>query len=824
MADWQHLDALSEEKFLQSSAETAQLEAIMRARSGNDMLARREESQARWAESLKAEPDESYSGPRVPDPLDETAMYELYNHIKTKPDDWLHPHYMASLLSRAKQLFTPLPRVTEISHVNGIHETLVVVGDLHGQLQDLLYIIEKYGFPGPGRAMYLFNGDFVDRGSRGVEVMILLLAFKVLYPDSVHLNRGNHEDFQINQKYGFYDEVATKFGSTHMFTAFQDIWNLLPIAAVIDGLALVVHGGLFRTDGVTLAQLNALPRSPCSLQPRSFQESIMVDLLWSDPCDAPGREPGPRGGHTIKFGPDVTHRFLALNGLKMVIRSHEVPSSNKGYEIRHGGRLVTIFSASNYCGHRGNTGAVMVFQRDLKYTFQEHQPLEVDAFAQKAALKVSGKKKADLATQSQKTAQDVVQQVKRLIVEYKNDLLWFFQRADVQNTGFVPRSTWRCGMGVVLHLDLRWEEYEPQLLLRCADDNNVQYVKFLSLYRVDVKPAYAHWKSEVVKRVHDALVRADLNLTDMVGIFDQNNDGYVDVDELGRVFQRLKIGVTRAQIEEMLSDVVICGRVNVIALIESLQVARLTDLEPEVQKAVNSIGDIMQHRNVVNTISLFESFDQNQDGKIQHGEFIEAVSKMLEEEPHCNADATPGFSSEVLQRVVQAIDANNSGTIDYMEFVDVFHRKRSGMDRLLEQICRILYKYQDSLARAFQHMDVNGDGVLTPEEFREGLTTLNALVSEPLSDQTVDLVVKYIDRDSDGLISYQEFCSAFFFVDDSIEITEPMKSDHRKQFTQPEPSLPKFVKDSRAKHNSLDVQFPSNFRSASSCASDSPRS
>ena len=45
--------------------------------------------------------------------------------------------------------------------------------------QDLLYIVEKQGFPGPGRTMYLFNGDFVDRGKYGVEVMTLLVAFKV---------------------------------------------------------------------------------------------------------------------------------------------------------------------------------------------------------------------------------------------------------------------------------------------------------------------------------------------------------------------------------------------------------------------------------------------------------------------------------------------------------------------------------------------------------------------------------------------------------------------------------------------------------------------
>ena len=95
------------------------------------------------------------------------------------------------------------------------------------------------------------------------------------------------------------------------------------------------------------------------------------------------------------------------------------------------------------------------------------------------------------------------------------------------------------------------------------------------------------------------------------------------------------------------------------------------------------------------------------------------------------------------------------GSIDYLEFVDVFHKQRSGMDRLLEQICRVFYKYQDSLGRVFHYMDIDGDGVLTPDEFKEGLSTFNAMVSEPLTDHVIQSVVQHIDRNKDGQISYQ---------------------------------------------------------------------
>ena len=85
---------------------------------------------------------------------------------------------------------------------------LIIAGDLHGQLPDLLTIFVENGFPGPDGPQYLFNGDFVDRGKHGVEVATLLLCYKILYPDRVHLNRGNHESAAMNMTYGFVDEVC----------------------------------------------------------------------------------------------------------------------------------------------------------------------------------------------------------------------------------------------------------------------------------------------------------------------------------------------------------------------------------------------------------------------------------------------------------------------------------------------------------------------------------------------------------------------------------------------------------------------------------------
>jgi len=57
----------------------------------------------------------------------------------------------------------------------------------------------------------VFNGDFVDRGKRGLEVLLLLLSLYLAFPNAVFLNRGNHEDSVMNARYGFIREVESKY-------------------------------------------------------------------------------------------------------------------------------------------------------------------------------------------------------------------------------------------------------------------------------------------------------------------------------------------------------------------------------------------------------------------------------------------------------------------------------------------------------------------------------------------------------------------------------------------------------------------------------------
>ena len=118
-----------------------------------------------------------------------------------------------------------------------------ICGDIHGQYYDLLNIFEQNGKPSEENP-YLFNGDFVDRGSFSVECIFVLLSYKLLYPNHFFMSRGNHESENMNKMYGFEGEVKAKY-SPNMVDLFTEVYNWLPLSHCINERVLVMHGGLF---------------------------------------------------------------------------------------------------------------------------------------------------------------------------------------------------------------------------------------------------------------------------------------------------------------------------------------------------------------------------------------------------------------------------------------------------------------------------------------------------------------------------------------------------------------------------------------------------
>ena len=281
--------------------------------------------------------EDSYPGPRLNSYEDLNAEFVVKMMEHMKGQKLLHRKYATMIILKCRDIFE---KDQSLVHINVPEDReITVCGDIHGQFYDLLNIFAINGNPSETNP-YLFNGDFIDRGSFSVEVVLTLLAWKAAYPKHMFMSRGNHESRNLNKLYGFEGEVKKKY-DVKLYELFSELFCNLPIGHCINQKILIVHGGLFAKDGIKLddiAKVNRI-REPAD-------EGIMCECLWSDPCDQDGRHPSKRGVG-VQFGPDVAKRFLDDNGLKYLIRSHEV--KQEGYEYQKGGRVLTVFSAPNYC-------------------------------------------------------------------------------------------------------------------------------------------------------------------------------------------------------------------------------------------------------------------------------------------------------------------------------------------------------------------------------------------------------------------------------------------------------------------------------------------
>ncbi|KAE9593699.1 hypothetical protein Lal_00036424 [Lupinus albus] len=263
------------------------------------------------------------------------------------------------LCVNARQIFLSNPILLDLS------PPIRVCGDIHGQYQDLLRLFEYGGYP--PAANYLFLGDYVDRGKQSLETICLLLAYKIRYPDKIHLLRGNHEDAKINRIYGFYDECKRRF-NVRLWKIFTDCFNCLPVAALIDGKILCMHGGL-SPELQNLNQIKEIQR-PTEIP----DNGLLCDLLWSDPDSSIDGWADSDRGVSCNFGSDAVTEFLDKNDLDLICRGHQVVED--GYEFFAKRRLVTIFSAPNYGGEFDNAGALLSVDESLVCSFEILKPID----------------------------------------------------------------------------------------------------------------------------------------------------------------------------------------------------------------------------------------------------------------------------------------------------------------------------------------------------------------------------------------------------------------------------------------------------------------
>ena len=258
-----------------------------------------------------------------------------------------------------------LPLIKDQKMLVELEAPLHVCGDIHGQYYDLLRIFEHCGYP--GEFSYLFLGDYVDRGKQSLETVCLLLCYKIKYPEKVTLLRGNHESSVTNRIYGFYDECKRRY-NVRIWRSFTDLFNWLPVAALIDEKILCMHGGL-SPELKNIQNIQEISR------PTDIPDTgLLCDLLWSDPDkDALEYDENDRGVSVI-FGEKIVQDFNKKNDLDLIIRAHQVVDD--GYEFFAKRQLITIFSAPNYCGEFDNSAGIMIIDESLTCSLKVLRPVE----------------------------------------------------------------------------------------------------------------------------------------------------------------------------------------------------------------------------------------------------------------------------------------------------------------------------------------------------------------------------------------------------------------------------------------------------------------
>ena len=247
-----------------------------------------------------------------------------------------------------------------------------IVGDLHGNIRDLLRILTFNGIPGKNPNLkYIFLGDYVDRGEFSIQVIILLFALKIRYPKNIFLLRGNHEFYEVNSLYGFKDQVL-QYYSVALYDLFNTTFSFLPLAAVVNQKTFLVHGGISQYLA-NIYDIEAIPKKG-NWDGTDIETQIVQDMMWSDPLVgliSYGRT--MRGkGHT--FGANALEEFITANQLVRVIRSHQcVMSGVEGFDNE---KLITVFSTSNYRPDiPNNCGIIKINEKGDVEAFNMH-PIE----------------------------------------------------------------------------------------------------------------------------------------------------------------------------------------------------------------------------------------------------------------------------------------------------------------------------------------------------------------------------------------------------------------------------------------------------------------
>uniref|UniRef100_A0A8C5W0G8 Serine/threonine-protein phosphatase n=1 Tax=Microcebus murinus TaxID=30608 RepID=A0A8C5W0G8_MICMU len=419
---------------------------------------------------------DSYSGPRLQFPLtfvDIDCLLEAFMQHQV-----LHAHYVLEVLFETKKV---LKRMANFNHVRtSRYAEITICGDLHGSLDDLFLIFYKNGLPSESNP-YIFNGDFVDRGNNSMEVLMILFVSFLVYPNNVHLNRGNHEDFMMNLRYGFTKEILkTKLNSKIL----EEVYTWLPIGTIIDNEILVIHGGISESTDLNL--LHGIERNK--------MKSVLIPPMEGN-RDRPIELKENKTGGPVTTTPE---KSKANEPASEHLLKHE-------WE-----QVITVFSASNYYEQGSNRGAYLKLCSGMSPRFFRYQA------TWETTLK-------PLYQRVNIIEISAIRMLKEKIISRKTDLIHAFQLQD-RKSGKLSLGRWAFCMESVLGLNLPWRSLSS-FLVNTDKDGNVSYMSSFQDIRIE-KPV-----KEAQSTIIETLYRYRSDLEILFNVIDADHSGLISREE-----------------------------------------------------------------------------------------------------------------------------------------------------------------------------------------------------------------------------------------------------------------------------------------------------
>ena len=295
-------------------------------------------------------------------------MELLYRQTPSEKNKPFRFNISSNVIIKLCELVKPI--LKNEPNVIKINSPLNIFGDIHGQFSDMIHFLEMTGLPPIQH--FLFMGDYVDRGNNSIEVCALLFAMKIMFPNNINILRGNHECPEVNSMYGFLTECESRFGSEgrNVFNKINDVLCILPLCAIVSEKIFCVHGGisphLKKVNDIN--KINRFTTIP--------DGGLLCDLMWSDPNNSQNETWGMNSrGISCTYNINAVETFLKNNKLQLICRAHQLVS--EGYKFTHNNKLITVFSAPNYCGNCGNDGAVMKISENLVCSFIIIKPTNI---------------------------------------------------------------------------------------------------------------------------------------------------------------------------------------------------------------------------------------------------------------------------------------------------------------------------------------------------------------------------------------------------------------------------------------------------------------